>query len=526
MPLDRTFERRLAGLINARAPGVLQGGLKGVERESLRVTPTGHISAAPHPSALGSALTNAHITTDYSEALIELVTPPFPHTWQLIQYLVDLHQFVYLNLPDEELLWATSMPCAIRGDDSIPIAQFGSSNVGRMKTVYRNGLGHRYGRVMQAISGLHFNYSFPEHFWPVLAETFRSSDAGQAFRSDVYFALLRNYRRHGWIVLYLFGNSPAICPSFLQGRTVDYLEPLEPGSLYAPYATSLRMSDLGYRNKSQAGLNVSVNSLEHYVRDLTTAITTPNPDYEQIGVKVDGEYRQLNANVLQIENEYYSFIRPKRVTQTGERPTRALQRGGVQYVEMRSLDCSAFDPVGVNQNKLRFLEAFAAFCVLRESRSIETSEQADLDGNHAIVAREGRKPGLTLRREGRVVALRDWAAEIVDSMRGVCELLDEGDAQRPYSTALEVQEEKIRDVSLTPSARTLHELHTNEESFFNFALRMSKGHQAYFKDLFSPNPARQQEFAVEAVESLERQKRIEATDELSFDEYLCRYFSS
>jgi glutamate--cysteine ligase len=418
------------------------------------------------------------------------------------------------------------MPCAIRGDDSIPIAQYGRSNVGRMKTVYREGLGHRYGRVMQAISGLHFNYSFPEHFWPVLAETYQAGTADQAFRSDVYFALLRNYRRHGWIVLYLFGNSPAICPSFLQGRKVDYLEPLEPGTLFAPHATSLRMSDLGYRNSAQADLSVSVNSLEHYVRDLTAAISTPHPDYERIGVKVDGAYRQLNANVLQIENEYYSFIRPKRVTQTGERPTRALQRGGVQYVEMRSLDCSAFDPVGVNQNKLRFLEAFAAFCVLRESRPIETSEQGDLDGNHAVVAREGRKPGLQLRRDGRPLRMVDWAIEIVDSMRGVCELLDEGDSKRPYTTALELQEEKVRDVSRTPSARTLHELRANEESFFNFALRMSKVHQAYFKDLFSPNPARQQEFAAEAAESLERQKRIEATDTLSFDEYLHRYFSN
>ncbi|HET7203352.1 MAG TPA: hypothetical protein VFI92_08290, partial [Steroidobacteraceae bacterium] len=339
-------------------------------------------------------------------------------------------------------------------------------------------------------------------------------------------ALLRNYRRHGWIVLYLFGNSPAICPSFLQGRTVDYLEPLEPGSLYAPHATSLRMSDLGYRNKSQAGLSVSVNSLDHYVRDLTAAITTPHADYEKIGVKVDGGYRQLNANVLQIENEYYSFIRPKRVTQSGERPTRALQRAGVQYVEMRSLDCSAFDPVGVNQNKLRFLEAFAAFCLLRDSRPIETSEQSDLDGNHAIVAREGRRPGLMLRRDGRATTLREWATEILDSMRGVCELLDEDDPQRPYTTALELQEEKIRDVSLTPSARTLHELRTNAESFFNFALRMSKVHQSYFKDLFSPNRARQEEFAAEAAESLEQQKRIEDTDSLSFDEYLQRYFAS
>ena len=443
-----------------------------------------------------------------------------------MQYLADLHHFVYTNLPDDELLWATSMPCAIKGEASIPIAQFGSSNVGRMKTVYRQGLGHRYGRVMQAIAGVHFNYSFPDHFWPVLADVLRPSDSGQAFRSEAYFSLLRNYRRHGWIVLYLFGNSPALCPSFLQGRKVDGLEPLAPGSLYAPYATSLRMSDLGYRNKSQAGLNVSVNSLDQYVRDLTAAISTPNPEYEKIGVKVDDEYRQLNANVLQIENEYYSFIRPKRVTQSGERPTKALQRAGVQYVEMRSLDASIFDPVGVNQNKLRFLEAFAAFCVLRDSRSIESSEQDELDGNHAIVAREGRRPGLLLRRDGRDIKLSDWAAEIIDSMRGVCELLDEGDAQRPYLTALEVQEEKIHDLALTPAARSLHEMRTNEESFFHFALRMSKVHQSYFKDLLLPNSSRQEEFAAEAAASIDQQARIEASDTVSFDEYLARFFAA
>jgi glutamate--cysteine ligase len=527
MALDRAFEKRLAGVINSRARGALQGGLKGVERESLRVTPTGQISKAPHPQALGSALANEHITTDYSEALIELVTPPFAHTWELVQYLADLHRFVYTNLPDGELLWATSMPCAIKGDDSIPIAQFGSSNVGRMKTVYRNGLGHRYGRVMQAIAGVHFNYSFPEQFWPVLADVLQPKESGQAFRSTAYFSLLRNYRRHGWIVLYLFGNSPALCPSFLQGRKVDGLEPLSPGSVYAPYATSLRMSDLGYRNKSQAGLNVSVNSLEHYVRDLSAAINTPHPEYEKIGVKTEsGEYRQLNANVLQIENEYYSSIRPKRVTASGERPTRALQRGGVQYVEMRSLDVSVFDPVGVNQNKLRFLEAFAAFCVLRESRTIETSEQAELDDNHAVVAREGRRPGLTLRRDGRDIKLSDWAAEIVDSMRGICELLDEGDTQRPYLAALEAQEEKIYDLSRTPAARSLHEMQVNEESFFNFALRLSKVHQSYFKELLLPCASRADEFAAEAAESIEKQARIEASDAISFDEYLHNYFSA
>ena len=525
MPPSRTYDRRLAALVNRQASRSLQGGLKGAEKESLRVTPRGLIARTPHPKALGSALTNEHITTDYSEALIELVTPPFAETWELTQYLCDLHQFVYRQLGDE-LLWATSMPCAIKGDESIPIAEYGSSNVGTMKTVYRRGLGHRYGRVMQAISGVHFNYSFPEHFWPVLADLLESHDSGQAFRSDSYLALIRNYRRMGWIVLYLFGNSPAICPSFLQGRKVDWLEDFAPGSLYAPHATSLRMSDLGYRNTSQAGLPVSANSLDHYVRDLTLAITTPNADYEKIGVKVDGEYRQLNANMLQIENEYYSFIRPKRVALSGERPTTALLRGGVQYVEMRSLDVSAMDPVGVNQTKLRFLEAFAAYCVLVASPPIERSEQDELDDDHVLVAREGRRPGLELRREGRGVALRDWALEILDSMRGVCELLDEGDPQRPYSVALELQEAKARDVALTPSARTLEEMRVNQESFFEYALRMSKTHKSYFLGLHLPSDARQQQFAAEAEESRHAQARVEAADSIGFDEYLARYFAT
>src|SRR4026208_564446 len=205
--VDRVFERRLSALINSGEPQIIQGGRKGVEKESLRVTPDGRIALTPHPRALGSALTNEHITTDYSEALIELVSPTFRTSWELLQDLLDLHQFVYQHL-DDELLWATSMPSIIDGDENIPIAQFGKSNVGRMKTVYREGLGVRYGRMMQAISGVHYNYSFPAHFWPVLAATLQSKSADQNFVSAQYFGLLRNYRRYGWLILYLFGNSP------------------------------------------------------------------------------------------------------------------------------------------------------------------------------------------------------------------------------------------------------------------------------------------------------------------------------
>ncbi len=520
--IDRVFERRLAALINGGGAALLRGGRRGVEKESLRVTPTGKLAQSPHPRALGSALTNEHITTDYSECLIELVTPTFTTNWELLQYLCDLHQFVYRHL-DDELLWATSMPCNVESDASIPIANYGSSNVAKMKMAYREGLGRRYGRAMQAISGVHFNYSFPQKFWEPFAAALQSPDSGQQFVSAAYFNLLRNYRRYGWIVLYLFGVSPCVCKSFLRARGVELPE-LTRGTAWEPYATSLRMSDLGYRNRNQAGVDVSVNSLDEYVRDLTRAITTPHPPYQEIGVKVDGQWRQLNANLLQIENEYYSFIRPKRVARSGERPTRALQRAGVEYVEVRALDVSAFDPVGVNQNKMRFLEAFLALCLLKDSPPIDTSEQAALDLNHVIVARRGREPGLSLSRDGRNISMLSWAQELVSEMRGLCEILDGSDSARPFSAALAVQAAKLQDVALTPSARLLLEMQQSGETFHDLALRTSAEHKKYFLDLYEPNAARLDEFAREAAQSAAEQLAIESADTGTLDAYLAAYF--
>jgi glutamate--cysteine ligase len=521
--VDKNFERRLAGLINSGERGVLRGGRKGVEKESLRVSPSGDIVHSLHPGALGAPLTNENITTDFSESLIELVTPPFGESWELLQYLCDIHQFVYRHL-DDELLWATSMPCAIDGDASIPLAQFGRSNVGRMKTIYRHGLGIRYGRIMQAISGVHFNYSFGPKLWGVLADVTQSNLPRQDFISEKYFGVLRNYRRYGWLVLYLFGTSPAVSNSFFAGRE-NTLTAFDADTAYEPHGTSLRMSDIGYRNKNQSTLSVSVNSLDEYVRDLSRAIGTPYPPYQELGVKVDGVYQQLNANILQIENEYYSFIRPKRIARSGERPTKALHRAGVEYVEVRALDVSAFDPVGVNQNKLRFLEAFLALCVLRESAPISAGEQQALDANHLLVARRGREPGLKLDREGRRIPMTAWAAELLDAMQGVCEMLDHGEPARPYCAALEQQRAKIDDVERTPSARLLAEMRQTGESFFQLALRMSKLHKDYFLGLYPPNESRLAEFSAAAEQSHEAQRRIEASDDTDFDTYLARYLA-
>jgi glutamate--cysteine ligase len=391
-----------------------------------------------------------------------------------------------------------------------------------MKTVYRHGLGMRYGRTMQAISGVHFNYSFPVDFWEALEAINQSKLARQDFVSEQYFGVLRNYRRFGWLVLYLFGTSPAVSKGFFAGREITLPE-LDADTVYEPYGTSLRMSDIGYRNKNQANVSVSVNSLQDYVRDLSQAIGTPYPPYEKLGVKVGGRYLQLNANILQIENEYYSFIRPKRVAHSGERPTKALRRAGVEYVEVRALDVSAFDPVGVNQNKLRFLEAFVALCLLRESEPIGASEQGGLDANHLTVARRGREPGLMLMREGRPFPMLAWARELLDSMHGLCEMLDQGEAHRPYASALEQQRAKIEEVERTPSARLLAEMRSTGETFFELAARMSKLHKDYFLGLYPPNERRLAEFAAGAEESHEAQRRIEAADRLDFDTYLAGY---
>ncbi len=521
--IDTLFERRLASLVNSREPGVLQHGLKGVERESLRVSPAGQIATTPHPIALGSALASEHITTDFSEALIELVTPAFPRTWELLQYLCDLHQFVYRRLGNE-LLWATSMPCPLTGDAAVPTAYYGESHVGRMKSVYREGLRNRYGAMMQAISGVHFNYSFPAGFWDVYAAARAESRVTVEFRSASYFDLLRNFRRLGWIVLYLFGTSPAVGRDFLDESPAG-LELLDAGTACGPHATSLRMSDIGYRNRNQAGVSVSVNSLDEYLRDLRRAVTTPHPAYEQIGLKRGNTWLQLSTSVLQIENEFYSPIRPKRVAQSGESPSSALRRGGVEYIEMRALDVSAFDPVGVNQTSLRFLEAFAALCLLKTSPPIGPGEQEAIDDNFLKVAWRGREPGLNLERDGRQLPLASWAHEILDGMAGICELLDQGDAARPYAAALHAQIEKLADVECTPSARLLRELTATRESFHDLARRMSGLHRDYMLSLPPPNEGRLAEFEAGVRESMARQASIEANQTGTFEDYLADWFA-
>ena len=518
------LEQRVTAILNSGQLTTLAESKIGLEKESLRVAASGGIALTPHPRALGSALTNPYITTDFSEALTEMITPPCGSIAEALTFLDDIQKFVYSRL-DDEILWATSMPCVLESGDRIPLAQYGTSNLGTMKTVYRRGLGYRYGRTMQVIAGVHFNYSLSDGFWELYSQIERHTGERQAFISESYMGLVRNMLRYGWLIPYLFGASPAVCKSFLQGKR-SLLSEFNENTAYEPYATSLRMGDIGYTNnlETMSGMKANYDGLEAYIKSLQWAIVTPYEAYENIGVKVNGEYRQLNANILQIENEYYSTVRPKQPPIDNEKPTNALAQRGVQYVEIRSLDVNAFDPLGINAEQLYFLEVLVLFCLLQESSKLGQAEMTDIDMNLIQVAHTGRKPELELIRCDAPVRLQQWAGDLCDAMQGIAELLDAANGDTLHSQSLRHQQRKVREPDLTTSALMLYEMRRHNEGFFHFAQRKSMEHLVYF-NARQLDPDRLRLFEQAASESWRQQQAIEQADKVDFDTYLSQYFS-
>ena len=239
---------------------------------------------------------------------------------------------------------------------------------------------------------------------------------------------------------------------------------------------------------------------------------------------MNGRYEQLNANILQIENEYYSTVRPKQVPEMMEKPIHALQRRGVRYLELRSLDVNAFHPLGIDEEQIYFVEALMLLSLLQESPAINVAEQKAIDWNELAAAHQGRDPSLKLRRSGDEIPLRDWGLEICEAMQPICEILDGGEPGKPYQHSLDLQRSRLRDADLTPSARMLAEMRARGESFFQFAQRLSLQHHRYFMQQ-EHSLEDQQLLEREASDSWQRQRDIEAADRLSFDEFLERYFS-
>jgi glutamate--cysteine ligase len=493
----------------------LLGMRRGIEKESLRAQPSGALALTPHPAALGAPLTHPHITTDYSESQLELITGVHASAEDVLGELQRIHQFVVRALADashaagDERLWVGSMPCGLPTDETIPLGVYGRSNIGRAKSVYRMGLGHRYGRRMQTISGIHYNWSLP------------------GLANEEYFALIRNFRRHSFLLLWLFGASPAVCASFVAGRAHG-LQPLAEGTLHMPWGTSLRMGRLGYQSDAQATLAVSYNSLASYGDSLYGALTQPWPAYEAIGIRnLGGEYNQLSTTLLQIENEFYGTIRPKRVIRSGERPLHALRERGVEYVEVRCMDLDPFVDIGIAADTTRVLDLFLLHCLLAPSPDDAPQEVAALGRNQHRTAAQGREPGLRLERHeaGRVreVVLVEWAAEIVEALAPIAAALDTLHAGSAYRTALAGAQRALAEPATLPSARVLAAMRQDfGGSYTGFA--RARGEAARAQLLALPWSAEQQSaFAAMARVSQQRQQAIEAADTVDFETWRQAY---
>ncbi|UUY09740.1 glutamate--cysteine ligase [Pseudomonas sp. J452] len=522
--MSELFSRRLALLGDAAALPLLTQNLHGIERECLRVNADGSLAQSEHPRALGSALTHPQITTDYSEALLEFITPAEANPADTLADLERIHRFASSQL-DGEYLWSPSMPGLLPDEADIPIARYGSSNIGRLKYVYRQGLALRYGKTMQCIAGIHYNFSLAEGLWPLLQQLDGDTQSARDYQSANYIALIRNFRRYSWLLMYLFGASPALDISFMRGRP-HQLQQLDADTLFLPYATSLRMSDLGYQSNAQAGLTPCYNDLASYTESLRSAVATPYPAYAAIGTKnAAGEWLQLNSNIIQIENEYYSSIRPKRVTYSGERPIQALMSRGVQYVEVRCLDINPYLPLGIDLDQARFLDTFILFCALEDSPLLASGVCRASTENFLKTVKEGRRPGLQLQREGQPVELQSWAAELLERFKPIAALLDRAYGGDAYQTALHLQQRKIDDPAQTPSARVLAELRETGESFRAMALRHSQEHAANFHA--QPLTAKEQAgFVAMAHTSLAEQAELESAEQGDFDTFVAAYQAS
>lgn len=496
----------------------LSGGNIGIERETLRTTADAALASTAHPQALGNVYTHPNITIDYGEALLELITDPHTSPSAAYQQLLHLHQYTAQQIGDERL-WAASMPCRLpENPEHIEIGYFGQSNGGKLRRLYRMGLAYRYGRPMQMIAGVHFNYSPPEALWQALAET-----EGQALNMDWqnarYMGMLRNIQRYGWLICYLFGASPAVDESFQPAQNV--LERLHQHSLSWRNATTLRMSQLGYQNK--VDFAVSFNHLHEYIRDLAAAVLTPAPKYEYFGLKdAAGNYRQISTHILQIANEYYSSARPKQGIKKGELPLTALSARGIAYIELRLLDSNPYDPAGISLSQIHFLECFMLWCLLTPSAPFNTADYNEVNHNRLRTACCGLSSDFSLFQQNHKILAKDWAANILEELLPIAENLDKAAGGNAYRTAIEAQILANRAQALRLPEQVQQDLATQE--FIDWGLALQKRHHSALSVAIPAS----------LMASLQQQSQqswkdfanIEAqvAQQTDFDDYLAHYF--
>ena len=507
-------------VFNSDAKDTLAFGKFGIEKESLRISQS-TISRKQHQESMGSPLCHRYITTDFSEAQLELITPPLIDKKTGLNFLENIHHFVSHKIEDE-IIWPFSMPPFIQSDADIPIASYGSSNLALFKIAYRYGLSHRYGRTMQAISGIHFNYSLPEQIWKSSLFT-EEKAVSKKLRANIYFRTLRNLHRMNWLILYLFGASPIVAKNFLSNKHKGF-QKLDNHAYYLPYATSLRMSDLGYQNINRSNAVISLNSLQEYTFDLKQATTTKCDDFQKIDKETTEDYPQINSNILQIEDEYYAVSRPKSSSVSNQRLTTKLKDAGVDYIELRSLDINPFQRIGIDLDTVHFLEVFFIFCTLNPSPPIEKGEIEEIKHNDLLVATRGREPGLNLSNNRTKISLKNWANQILDEMMSIAGLLD--NKTTDFSSIIRKLSTQVVDPEQTLSALLLNKILTEKMEFQELGTTIGNDYKNYYISLETSKNSDWSLLEKESVDSKKRQLELEQANHQSFEDFVEEYFDA
>jgi len=496
----------------------LKGMRFGLEKEGLRVVRNdAKLAQTPHPSALGSALTHPNITTDYSEALLEFVTGTHATPHAALAELDGLQGYAATVLADAERIWPLSMPCWLpESDCDIPLAYYGESHIGRLKTVYRRGLGFRYGRQMQTIAGVHFNLSFSDAFWAWRAAQDGHPDGldPRQMRDTGYFETIRNFRRIQWILMLLTGASPAVDESFRLVATDRFQ--VSGRSRVAQSATSLRMSDLGYQSTAQESINICFNYLDTYCESLSEAVRRPWPTYEGIGLKDEQGFKQLNTAVLQIENEYYSSIRPKRIQAAGERPVRALINRGIEYLEVRAIDLNPYARNGISETEAGLITLMMTAAAVAPSPLFSDAECEAINGLNARTTWAGRR---SPQRYDAKRSLYEAAIEFFDPLDALAAMLDNAQNVTYHTDAL--LDARMRLSGDCPLLSEDVEEATNNEGHLAFGLKMAELHHSTWTRYV--DTSENTRLADTARASLEQESQLAAANEGTFDAFVAAY---
>ncbi len=487
----------------------------GLERETLRVNKeTGRISQNDHPQSIGSPLTHSNITTDFAESLLEFVTNPSDTPEKTLADLSDIQKFTLSKL-NNEVIWPNSMPPYIESEDEIQIAKYGTSNDAKMKSLYRKGLSLRYGKMMQVISGIHYNFSLKDHFFETFQKVLGDNQSLQSFKTARYLHACRNVSRFGYIVPYFLGASPVMDKSFLKGKENNFADLNETDS-YLPEGESLRLSDIGYGN-NKCHFDVSFNNIDEFVQNIQFAVSTPCNIFSQIPVIENGEYNQINNHILQIENEYYASVRPKQIMRKGENFLTALKKRGIEYIELRSIDINPLIAEGISIEAMRFLQLFLTASILTDAAPLSQKEYEHNQKNLKLIAKTGINLEQSFTVQDVTLSVKDALTAVVDWLQPIADLFGE-----KYQESLSWMRTCIDDPSKLPSQQILNEMKRSGQPYQSFFFDKAKSlFNAQYQQL---DPATTASFEASVTATLAKQEEIEAENQITFEKYLENYF--